>query len=104
MNKYNDKGLKEGYWEEHYQREKVVRKLNYLNGKLHGLYKCHGLETDKLLYKGNYINGKANGEHIDYYHSTGTILNRMNYKDNKLNGIYEYYNFDGKLIFKTYYL
>ena len=103
MNEYNDKGLKEGPWKETFRYEEVVRKANYLNGKLHGLYESHNFNGN-LLYKGNYINNKANGEHIDYYRSTGTILNRMNYKDGKLNGIYEYYDYVDKLKIRTYIL
>ena len=59
MNQYNDKRLKEGYWEETFTYEEVVRKANYLNGKLHGLYESYRLNGN-LLYKGNYINGTVN--------------------------------------------
>ena len=78
MNAYNDKGLKEGPWTEHYSNGNLMSRVNYVNGKLHGLQ--------------------------EGYYSTGKLSWRVNFVHGNEHGLFEYYDEDDKFYLKEYYL
>ncbi len=79
MNEYNDKGLKEGYWERYYS-----------NGNLN--------------YRGNYINDTKNGYWEVHYYVNGNLCRSGNYINDNKNGYWEMYEIDGNLIEKEFHL
>jgi len=72
INQRNDKGNREGYWEESY----------YSNGN--------------LCAKGFYKDGKPVGD-WECYWSNGNLMFKGSYKDGKLDGYWEEYNSDSTL-------
>jgi len=54
MNKYNNKGLKHGYWEYYHDNGKLYHKENYVNGKRHGFYERYN-SNGKLNLKQYYL-------------------------------------------------
>jgi len=72
INQYNDKGEKEGYWEESY----------YSNGNLSA--------------KGHYKNGVRSG-YWEQYYTNGNLWYKGSYKNGKKVGYWEYYYYDGNL-------
>ena len=54
MNKYNEQGLEQGPWEDYYSNGNLMYKLNYINGKKHGLYEWYST-SDKLNVKQYYL-------------------------------------------------
>ncbi len=78
MNEFNDKGLKEGYWE---------------------VYSSNG----NIWSNGNYINDKCMGYWEDYYFN-GNLFRKGEYYYDEYIGYWEWYNSGGKLEFKEFYL
>ncbi len=53
--------------------------------------------------KVNYFDNKKQGFAILYETNTNSIIGKYNYKDDKLNGLYEFYNYNGKIIQQNFY-
>jgi antitoxin component YwqK of YwqJK toxin-antitoxin module len=76
MNQYNDKGLKEGYWEFYYLNGNLMYKGVYINGLKDGYWEFYYLNGN-LMYKGYFINGKFSGYREEY--NGGNIIEKQFY-------------------------
>ena len=78
MNQFNDKGLKEVYWEAYYS-----------NGN--------------LWYKGNFSNDKSVG-YCEEYYLNGSLYCKGEFNYDEYLGYWEWYYIDGNLVIKEFYL
>jgi antitoxin component YwqK of YwqJK toxin-antitoxin module len=74
MNEFNDKGLKEGPWEEYHDNGNLWYKENYVNGERHGLCECYH-SNGNISWRVNYVHGDATGVY-QCYDSIGNSLYR----------------------------
>ena len=110
---------------ENHENGQLYSKVNYKNGKRHGLLE-HFDQEGKLVHKGNFKNGKEEGLHFsnltslgyssktnykkgekhgsfEEFYENGQLKNKRNYKNEKLDGPYEYYYENGQLRSKGNY-
>ncbi len=110
---------------ENHENGQLHSKVNYKNGKRHGLLE-HFDQEGKLVHKGNFKNGKEEGLHFsnltalgyssktnykkgekhgsfEEFYENGQLKNKRNYKNEKLDGPYEYYYENGQLRSKGNY-
>jgi len=110
---------------ENHENGQLQSKINYKNGKRHGLLE-HFDQEGKLVHKGNFKNGKEEGLHFsnltslgyssktnykkgekhgsfEEFYENGQLKNKRNYKNEKLDGPYEYYYENGQLRSKGNY-
>jgi antitoxin component YwqK of YwqJK toxin-antitoxin module len=110
---------------ENHENGQLYSKVNYKNGKRHGLLE-HFDQEGKLVNKGNFKNGKEEGLHFsnltahgyssktnykkgekhgsfEEFYENGQLKNKRNYKNEKLDGPYEYYDENGQLRSKGNY-
>ena len=110
---------------ENHENGQLQSKINYKNGKRHGLLE-HFDQEGKLVNKGNFKNGKEEGLHFsnltalgyssktnykkgekhgsfEEFYENGQLKNKRNYKNEKLDGPYEYYDENGQLRSKGNY-
>jgi TonB family protein len=83
-----------------YSFGKVVNESNYLNGKLHGIWKSWNTNGTQIEQK-NYKDGQLNGECIFWWN--GIMLKSENYLNGAKNGRFAQYNREGLLINYTWY-
>lgn len=60
INRYNEKGLKEGPWETYHENGKLKGKGSYINGKRDGYWMLYWGD-EELQTKGSYIKGQRVG-------------------------------------------
>jgi antitoxin component YwqK of YwqJK toxin-antitoxin module len=80
---------------------------NYKNGSVNGyerkyLYHPHKKEYI-MYYESRFKDNKVDGKTLFFY-ANGNILMSISYKNNKRNGISVMYDFDGKELYKHYYV
>lgn len=106
INRYNQKGEKDGVWKEFYENGNVKDEKNYSNGKLNGIFKIYNKDR-KLLEKLYYKNGEVDIENKDYelevelkeeYDKKGNLIFQGSYKNDKPIGIHRKFNENGKVI------
>jgi len=51
MNQFNDKGLKEGYWEDYYSNGNLSYKGNYNNDECVGYWEWYDYDDSELIHK-----------------------------------------------------
>lgn len=97
-NQYNEKGQKHGYWEVYHENGNLLSKGNYINGEKHGYWEVYWFNGN-LWHKGSYNQGQRHG-YWEEYNSSGTLF----YKGNYDIGYWEYFDVNGKLQSKQYYI
>ncbi len=79
MNKRNNKGERQDYWEDYYTNGNINYKGNFLNGKRDGYWEQY-YYNGKLYYKGNYTNDELTGYWEWYcYNNNGSIIEKEFY-------------------------
>jgi len=73
INRYNKAKLKQGIWKEFYNNDKIKTEANYINGKIHGLFKEYSI-SGNLIKVLKYEYGKLMIDSLD----TVTVSNRVN--------------------------
>lgn len=115
INRYNKEKLKQGIWKEFFNNDKLKTEANYINGKIHGLYKEYSISgnLEKVL---KYEYGELIIDSLD----TNTVSNRVNkdlfkklkeeyypngkmkfigaYNDSIPVGLHKSYSEDGKIV------
>ena len=61
-NQYNDKNLRDGYWEEYYSSGTLYRQINYKNGKIEGKYQSYFEDGSR-----SFIGYWKNNEYIGFW-------------------------------------
>jgi len=98
INQINNKGNKEGYWEEYNENGILVREGNYVNGKENGSFRVYdkygrvvllenyelGKQTDKKPFTNLYITKTL--------HNNGKIASQGPVKEGMKIGVYNYYD------------
>ena len=110
---------------ENHENGQLYSKVNYKNGKRHGLLE-HFNQEGKLVHKGNFKNGKEEGLHFynltalgyssktnykkgekhgsfEEFYENGQLKKKRNYKNEKLDGPFEDYYANGQLKCKGNY-
>jgi len=80
----------------------VNRKINYKNGKRHGLSEDRWIELDTYV-KCNYKNDNRDGLYKEYLIHNNMLLKKCNYKNDELDGIYEVWFRNGQLYERSNY-
>jgi hypothetical protein len=68
MNEYNDKGEKDGYWEEDYSH--LTHKGYYVNGKEHGIWTSVNVRPLYIRWAGSFYMGNEVG-YWSYFNEDG---------------------------------
>ena len=79
-----------------------VMEFRMKNGEMNGI--ATTTQKGKLSYKMWYKNNLANGKAFGYDLETGNIVAKEHYKNGKLEGECYYFNIDGALEFKMFYI
>ncbi len=83
-----------------YSFGKVINERNYLNGKLHGIWKSWNINGTQTEQK-NYKEDQLHGECIFWWN--GIMLKSENYQNGAKNGRFAQYNREGLLLNYTWY-
>lgn len=97
----NEKGEREGLWEQYYKNGQLREKGNYKNDKLEGWGEWY-YENGQLAEKTNYKKDKREGL-WEWYYENGQLSEKTNYKNDKLEGWVEWYYENGQLKEKRNY-
>ena len=71
-------GKFDGLWKIYNEKGQLKTKINYKDGKPHGLFEKYYIDRGTLMEKGNFKNGVQDGEWI-YYNINGSILFKRQY-------------------------
>jgi antitoxin component YwqK of YwqJK toxin-antitoxin module len=102
-NQYNKEGNKEGYWEYYLATGKLHSKGNYINGLRDGLWTSY-YDEERLDCIANFKNGKREGYTEGYFYAKEKLAYKGHLSNNEEIGYWEFYNLNGELSSKEYYL
>lgn len=104
MNQFNDKGLKDGPWEEYYTvgNGQLWRKGEYNNGELHGVWLVYSWKGH-LDVKLEFNNGNQHGIYESYYDNGGLRMKGLNLNNEEI-GFWIHYLYNCKTPLKEFYL
>jgi len=91
INQKNSDGLKQGYWEDHYQNTNTWHKGHYKDDKRVGYWEEEDRLAKDFLHKGFYEDGLKQGVWEEYA-PNGEIFAVGPYIDNEKNGEWKVYN------------
>jgi antitoxin component YwqK of YwqJK toxin-antitoxin module len=77
VGEFDEKNLRNGYWEGYFSNGKIKWKGNYINGKKDGYWVIYYFNGN-LMWKGNYVNGIEEGYWENYYYN-GNLWEKGNY-------------------------
>ncbi len=106
INRYNDKGQKDGIWKDLYSNGNLREEKTYLDGKLNGYVKRYN-EEGKLVNSIKYSNGEvdlsakdfdSNIEIKEEYDEKGMMIFQGSYKGENPVGIHRFFNNEGKVV------
>ena len=102
IKQYYKDGKLNGPYVSYYDKENIVEKVTYINGKKEGFEENFWFGGD-LHHRVNYINGNREGSYVEY-HVNDSIDIKSNYKNDVKHGTYEEYYENGKLKQKCEYI
>jgi antitoxin component YwqK of YwqJK toxin-antitoxin module len=96
-NRFNQYGLKYGYWETYYSNGNLCSKGSYNNGEKVGIWKEYHYTNGQLNSKGLYRDTKKKG-YWEYYFSSGNLCSKGEYLNGEREGRWRHYDNSGNLI------
>ncbi|GAF02862.1 toxin-antitoxin system YwqK family antitoxin [Saccharicrinis fermentans] len=100
LNKIDEAGMKQGYWEIK-KDDRVVEEGNYVNNKKHGIWKAY-YENRKLKHEITFVNGEAQGP-AHFYYENGKLRESGNWQKDHWEGSYQYYYESGTISYDWFY-
>jgi len=98
----NEKGEKQGIWENYYTSEKLLSEGQYINNKKTGTWKYYFI-NGRIEQTGKYRNGKPN-ELWKWHYNSGKLNKEEEYFNGKRDGVYTEYSENGDVISEGYFL